>query len=65
MGSLSYFISGSNTNNADKYYTNIIKLFRKWNKRVTKIKTKTYKRKQRLLEKAKKIKDPIFTGGKI
>lgn len=62
---LYFFISVNNANNADKYYTNIIKLFRKWNKRVTKIKTKTLKKKQKLLERANKIKDPIFTGGTI
>ena len=59
------FICRPNLNNEDKFYTNIIWLYRRWSKRHQKIKGKTDKRRQKYLDKANAVKARIFSGSGV
>ena len=59
------FISKSNIDNEDKFYTNIIWLQDKWNKRRTKIRKKAEKRRQKYLKKAESVESRVFSGSGV
>lgn len=62
---LYFFISVRNVNNEDKLYTNVIWLFLKWRDRLIAITDKKEAERQALLEQAKSVKAPVYSGRKL